>query len=310
MLTQKIKARAKELGFLACGVAKAEELTNEAKHLESWLNQQHHATMHYMANHFEKRIDPRKLVDGAKSVIALSYNYFTEQKQLDADAPKIAMYALGKDYHIVVKEKLLQLLEYIKAEVGDVNARCFVDSAPVLERAWAARSGVGWVGKNTNLLTKNSGSFFFLAEIICDVELAYDSPVKDYCGTCTKCIDACPTQAIYEPYKLDASKCISYFTIELKENTIPDSFGGKFENWMYGCDICQQVCPINAQSKQHSELQFEPNTELLSMTNKDWEEITEESFQKLFKDSPIKRTKFAGLKRNIAFLKNHIDLIK
>jgi|APTNR8051073442_1049403.scaffolds.fasta_scaffold48387_1 epoxyqueuosine reductase len=302
MLAQKIKNRAKELGFLGCGISKAEELTSEAAHLEAWLNQQKHATMHYMANHFEKRIDPRKLVDGAKSVISLSYNYFTEQKQLDVAAPKIAMYAYGKDYHFVVKDKLLLLLDFIKAEVGDVNARCFVDSAPVLERAWAARSGVGWVGKNTNLLTKNTGSFFFLAEIICDVDLDYDSPVKDYCGSCTKCIDACPTQAIYAPYKLDASKCISYFTIELKENTIPDSLDGKFENWMFGCDICQQVCPINSQSKPHSEPQFAPNASLLSMTKNDWDEITEETFKKLFKDSPIKRTKYSGLKRNINFL--------
>ena len=255
-----------------------------------------------MENYFDKRIDPRKLVDGARSVISLSYNYFTEEKQLDEQAPKIAMYAMGKDYHEVVKGKLELLYQFIEEEVGGISGRCFVDSAPVLERAWAQRAGVGWVGKNTNILTKRQGSYFFLAEIILDVELEHDSPVKDYCGTCTKCIDACPTDAIYEPYKVDATKCISYFTIELRDEILPADYKGKLENWMFGCDICQQVCPINAQSKQHHEPQFEPRKELLEMTKKDWEELSEETYRRIFKNSAVKRTKFKGLKRNIGFL--------
>ena len=258
--------------------------------------------MSYMANHFDKRIDPRLLVDGAKSVISFSYNYYTERKQKD-DAPKLAMYAFGKDYHDVVKEKLESLFTFIKEKVGEVNGRCFVDSAPVLERAWAKRSGVGWQGKNSNVLTKRNGSYFFLSEIILDVELEYDSPVKDYCGTCTKCIDACPTDAIYEPYKVDGSKCISYFTIELKDEILPIEMKGKFENWMFGCDICQQVCPINSQAKQHNEPQFEPSLDLLNMNRKDWEALNEETFKKLFKGSPVKRTKYKGLQRNVNFLK-------
>jgi len=301
-LTQLIKRKAKEIGFDSCGIAKAESLDAEARVLEAWLNQGLHGKMAYMENYFDKRIDPRKLVDGAKSVISLSYNYFTEEKQFDEQVPKIAMYAMGKDYHEVVKEKLEVLYNYIAEEVGAINGRCFVDSAPVLERAWAQRSGVGWVGKNTNMLTKRQGSFFFLAEIILDVELEYDSPVKDYCGNCTKCIDACPTGAIYEPYKLDGSKCISYFTIELRDEVLPANYHGKFENWMFGCDICQQVCPINAQAKQHHEPQFEPRKELLVMSRKDWEELSEETYRRIFKNSAVKRTKFKGLKRNIGFL--------
>ena len=302
-LTHNIKMKAKEIGFDNCGVAKAESLDAEAKVLEAWLNQGLHGKMAYMENHFEKRIDPRKLVDGARSVISLSYNYFTEERQSDEHAPKIAMYAMGKDYHEVVKEKLEVLYSYIVEQVGSINGRCFVDSAPVLERAWAQRSGVGWVGKNTNILTKRQGSYFFLAEIILDVELEYDSPVKDYCGTCTKCIDACPTDAIYEPYKVDATKCISYFTIELRHEALPAAYQGKFENWMFGCDICQQVCPINAQASQHHEPQFEPRKELLAMTRADWEELSEETYRRIFKHSAVKRTKFKGLKRNIEFLK-------
>ncbi len=292
-----------QLGFMSCGIAKAEMLSDEAKYLEGWLNQQKHGQMRYMENHFDKRVDPRKLVDGARSVLSLSYNYFTPEKQAHTDSPKIAMYAYGEDYHTVLKAKLELLLNFIKEIIGNVNGRSFVDSAPVLEKAWAQKSGVGWIGKNTNLLTKRSGSFYFLSEVIIDVELDYDSPVKDYCGSCTKCIDACPTQAIYEPYKLDASKCISYFTIELKEELLPEIYKGKFENWMYGCDICQQVCPINSQSQKHTEPAFEPKPELLNMTLNDWEELNEESFKLMFKHSAVKRTKFKGLKRNISFLK-------
>lgn len=301
-LTRLIKREVVRLGFDACGVSKAEKLDDEAYLLEAWLNQQLHGKMDYMANHFDKRIDPRLLVDGAKSVISLSYNYYTNQKQ-NVQAPKLAMYAYGQDYHEVVKTKLEQLLDFIREQAGEVNGRCFVDSAPVLERAWAKRSGIGWQGKNTNLLTKRNGSYYFLCEIILDLELEYDSPVKDYCGTCTKCIDACPTQAIYEPYKVDGSKCISYFTIELKDEALPADMKGKFENWMFGCDICQQVCPINSQSKQHHEPLFEPKAELLEMNKSDWEQLTEDGFKKLFKGSAVKRTKYKGLIRNIEFLK-------
>jgi len=302
-LTHNIKQKAKQIGFDSCGIAKAESLDAEARILEAWLNQGLHGKMAYMENYFDKRIDPRKLVEGARSVISLSYNYFTGAKQTDEQAPKIAMYALGHDYHVVVKQKLEMLYNYIEAEVGAINGRCFVDSAPVLERAWAQRSGVGWVGKNTNILTRRQGSYFFLAEIILDIDLQPDSPVKDYCGTCTKCIDACPTGAIYQPYKLDATKCISYFTIELRDEILPADYSGKFENWMFGCDICQQVCPINAQSTPHHEPQFEPRPELLSMTRKDWQALSEETYRRIFKNSAVKRTKFKGLKRNIEFLK-------
>lgn len=302
-LTHLIKTYARSLGFDECGIAKAEQLTEEARYLEAWLNQDRQGMMGYMANHFDKRVDPRLLVDGAKSVISLSYNYYNPQWQQGEDKPKIAMYAAGEDYHDVIREKLNDLLAYVRSIAGDVQGRGFVDSAPVLERAWAQRSGVGWVGKNTNLLTKRKGSFFFLAELIIDLELEYDSPVKDYCGNCTRCIDACPTQAIYEAYKVDGSKCISYFTIELKEELIPHEYKGKFEGWMYGCDICQQVCPINSQSQAHHEPRFNPSQSLLDMTKDDWDALTEDTFKTLFKHSPIKRTKFNGLKRNIQFLK-------
>jgi epoxyqueuosine reductase len=302
-ITAGIKHKARELGFSGCGVSRAEELTAEARYLESWLNQDKHGKMQYMANHFDKRIDPTKLVDGARSVISLSFNYYTDKKQPDPTAPKIAMYALGQDYHTLVRKRLELLLEYIRSIAGNVNGRCFVDSAPVLEKAWAQRSGVGWIGKNTNLLTKRQGSYYFLAEIIVDIELDYDSPVRDYCGSCTKCIDACPTDAIYEPYKLDASKCISYFTIELKDQMLPGDMAGKFDNWMYGCDICQQVCPINSQAQPHHTPEFEPLPELLTMTRSDWEELAEDTFKKLFKGSAVKRTRYSGLKRNIGFLK-------
>lgn len=302
-LSALIKSHALSLGFSECGIAKAEQLTDEARYLEAWLNQDKHGKMGYMANHFDKRTDPRLLVDGAKSVISLSYNYYNPHWQQADDKPKIAMYAAGEDYHDVIREKLNMLLSYVRSIAGNVQGRGFVDSAPVLERAWAQRSGIGWVGKNTNLLTKRRGSFFFLAELIIDLELEYDSPIKDYCGTCTRCVDACPTQAIYEPYKLDGSKCISYFTIELRDEVLPSEYKGKFEGWMYGCDICQQVCPINSQSQPHHEPRFNPGNDLLNMSRTDWEELTEDTFKALFKHSPVKRTRFAGLKRNIEFLK-------
>jgi epoxyqueuosine reductase len=302
-LTRYIKSKASELGFDACGISKAERLNEEAAMLEAWLNQGLHGKMAYMENHFEKRVDPTQLVEGAKSVISLSYNYFNPVKPKDESAPKIAMYALGSDYHLVIKDKLELLLRYVQEMEPAVTGRCFVDSAPVLEKAWAKRSGLGWIGKNTNLLTKRRGSYFFLAELILDIELEPDTPVKDYCGNCTKCIDACPTQAIFAPYKLDASKCISYFTIELKDEKLPDDYKGKFENWMYGCDICQQVCPINSQAQNHNEAAFNPKPELLQMSSDDWKVLDEDRFKYLFKNSAVKRTKFKGLKRNIAFLK-------
>ena len=284
------------------GVARAEQMDEEARRLEVWLNQGKHGKMGYMANHFDKRTDPRKLVDGAKSVISLTYNYHSEAVQSDADAPKISQYAYGRDYHWVIKDKLKSLLAYIREEVGEVNGRCFVDSAPVLERDWARRSGVGWVGKHTLLLHPKVGSYFFLAELIIDLELATDDPIRDYCGTCTRCIDACPTEAISpQGYVMDGSKCISYLTIELKD-AIPDEFKGKMEGWVFGCDICQQVCPWNRFATQHTEPKFEPHADLLDMSKQDWEEITEEVFRKVFKKSAVKRTKYAGLKRNLRFL--------
>ncbi len=301
--TKLIKDKAFEMGFSFVGMAKAAFMETEAKHLEMWLNQNNHGQMQYMENYFDKRVDPTKLVEGSKSVISLVYNYFPENSQQDPSAPKIARYAYGKDYHFVVKEKLRNLLEFINAQIGEVHGRCFVDSAPVLERDWAKRAGVGWVGKNTLLIHPKQGSYFFLAELIIDLELEYDGPIKDHCGTCTKCIDACPTDAIAEEgYVLDGSKCISYFTIELKE-AIPTDYKDKFENWAFGCDICQEVCPWNRFSKPHSEPAFEPHPDLLTMSKRDWEEITHEVFNELFRKSAIKRTKYSGLKRNIEFLK-------
>lgn len=262
-----------------------------------------HGEMQYMNNHFDKRLDPTKLVENSKSVISLLLNYYPSQVQEDKNAPKISKYAYGTDYHFVIKDKLKSLLNFIQEEIGTVHGRAFVDSAPVLDKAWAAKSGLGWVGKHSNLITKQVGSFYFIAELIVDLELEYDNPVTDHCGNCTACIDACPTQAIVEPYVVDGSKCISYFTIELK-NEIPTSVKGQFENWMFGCDICQDVCPWNRFSKPHNEPLFNPHPELLSMTKKDWEEITEDVFKKIFKKSAVKRTKFSGLKRNIQFLKD------
>ena len=300
--TSLIKAEAKRLGFDYVGISKAEFLEEEAPRLENWLNNNMHGQMSYMQNYFDKRLDPRLLVPGAKSVISLLLNYFPSENQVDDTAPKISKYAYGKDYHIVIKEKLNQLLEFIKENIGEVDGRAFVDSAPVMDKAWAKKGGLGWIGKNSNLINKSSGSFYFIAELILDLDLEYDGAVKDYCGTCTKCIDACPTDAIIAPYVVDGSKCISYFTIELKEN-IPDDVKGKMENRMFGCDICQDVCPWNRFSKPHQEPLFKPNEELLGMKKEDWIELTEETFRRVFKDSAVKRTKFTGLKRNIAFLK-------
>lgn len=300
--TELIKAEAKRLGFLSCGVSKAEFLEEEAPRLEAWLNQNMHGEMQYMENHFDKRLDPTKLVDDSKSVVSLLLNYYPTDTQKDSEAPKISKYAYGKDYHFVIKDKLKYLLNFIQEEIGDVHGRAFVDSAPVLDKAWAAKSGLGWIGKHSNLLTQKVGSFYFIAELIIDLELDYDLPVTDHCGSCTACIDACPTQAIVDPYVVDGSKCISYFTIELK-NEIPTHVQGQFDNWMFGCDICQDVCPWNRFSKPHNEPLFNPHPELLSMSKKEWEEITQEVFSELFKKSAVKRTKYTGLMRNIKFLK-------
>ena len=300
--TNIIKTEAKRLGFLSCGISKAQFLENEAPHLEKWLNNNMHGEMQYMENHFDKRLDPTKLVQDSKSVISLLLNYYPSKQQVEKKAPKISKYAYGTDYHFVIKDKLKSLLLFINEEIGDVHGRAFVDSAPVLDKAWAAKSGLGWIGKNSNLLTQQVGSFYFIAELIIDLELDYDMAVTDHCGTCTACIDSCPTDAIVEPYVVNGSKCISYFTIELKSE-IPKSVKGKFDNWMFGCDICQDVCPWNRFSKHHNEPLFNPKPELLSMTKKDWEEITEDIFQKIFRKSAVNRTKFSGLKRNLQFLK-------
>lgn len=300
--TDLIKSEATRLGFLSCGISKAEFLEDEAPRLEKWLNENMQGEMSYMENHFDKRLDPTLLVPGAKSVVSLLLNYFPKQTQRE-DSYKISKYAYGTDYHFVIKDKLKQLLNFIREEIGDVHGRAFVDSAPVLDKAWAAKSGLGWMGKHSNLLTKQIGSFYFIAELIIDLDLEYDTPVTDHCGSCTACIDACPTQAIVEPYVVDGSKCISYFTIELK-NEIPSQFSGKFDDWMFGCDVCQDVCPWNRFSRVHREPLFDPNPELLQLSKGDWEEITEEVFKQLFKKSAVKRTGFNGLKRNISFLKD------
>jgi len=299
--SQLIKAEAKRLGFLSCGISKAAFLEEEAPRLESWLNKNHHGEMKYMENHFDKRLNPTLLVDDAKSVISLLLNYYPSETQ-NSDSYKISKYAYGQDYHFVIKEKLKELLQTIQTEIGAVSGRAFVDSAPVLDKAWAAKSGLGWIGKNSNLLTQQVGSFYFIAELVVDLDLEYDYATTDHCGTCTACIDACPTEAIVSPYVVDGSKCISYFTIELKEN-IPQEMKGKMDDWIFGCDVCQDVCPWNKFSKPHSEPLFSPYPELLSYTKKDWEEITEDTFKKVFKNSAVKRTKLDGLKRNIKFLK-------
>ena len=298
--SQLIKTEAKKLGFLSCGISKADFLEDEAPRLERWLKDGKHGKMAYMENHFDKRLDPRLLVPDAKSIISLLLNYYNPLDQLDG-APKISKYAYGKDYHHVIKDKLKQLFQIINNKIGEVSGRVFVDSAPVMEKSWAVRSGLGWQGKNTNLISKKAGSFFFIAELIVDLELEYDTPVTDHCGSCTACIDACPTEAL-TPYHIDASKCISYLTIELKDQ-IPTAFKNKMDDWAFGCDVCQDVCPWNRFSKQHNEPLFSPNSEVINYTQKNWEEITQETFNIIFKNSAIKRTGFKGFKRNISFLK-------
>ena len=301
--SQFIKLKAAEIGFDFCGISKAEFLETEAPRLEDWLNKNHQGQMGYMANHFDMRLDPQKLVEGARSVISVLLNYYPKERLPEAtDDIKISKYAYGKDYHFVLKDKLKELLVSIQGEIGDVDGRIFVDSAPVMDKAWAAKSGLGWVGRHSNLLNRDMGSFFFIGEIICDLDLSYDGAVKDYCGTCTKCLDACPTDAIIEPYVVDGSKCISYYTIELKES-IPKEVSGKFENWVFGCDICQDVCPWNRFSRPNTTPEFTLSAELSVFSKRDWEEITAEIFTELFRKSPLKRTKFAGLKRNIEFIK-------
>ncbi len=285
-----------------CGVSRAEFLEEEAPRLEKWLSSNMHGNMSYMENHFDKRLDPRLLVDGAKSVVSLALNYYPEKQQV-TDSYKLSKYAYGEDYHYIIKWKLKEMMKFIQQEIGEVGGRVFVDSAPVLDRAWAKKSGLGWIGKNTNLINKQAGSFFFIAELIIDLELEPDGPVKDYCGTCTACIDECPTDAIPEPYVVDGSKCISYLTIELKDEIIPKEFQGKMEDWMFGCDICQDVCPWNRFSTPHNEPLLNPKDYLLGLNKRDWEDLTEEVFRELFKNSAVKRTKFDGLKRNIDFLK-------
>jgi epoxyqueuosine reductase len=297
-----IKQKAFELGFSHVGISKASFLDDEAKKLEIWLNNNHHGKMNYMENYFDLRTDPRNLVDDAKSVITVLLNYYTDNLQKDKTAPKISKYAYGKDYHYIIRDKLNILYDFIKKEVGEVNARGFVDSAPVMDKVWAKKSGLGWLGKNSNIINRENGSFFFIGELILDLELDTDVPIKDYCGTCTKCIDECPTNAIVEPYVVDGSKCISYLTIELKDELIPSEFNGKMDDWIFGCDVCQDVCPWNKFSKPHKETWFDPHVDLLNLTKKDWEDLNQETFNKVFKKSAVKRTKYEGLKRNIKFI--------
>lgn len=286
---------------MACGISKAEFLEEEAPRLEKWLSENRNGEMKYMENYFDKRLDPRILFEGCKSVISVLVNYFPSETQQDPEAPKLSKYAYGEDYHFVIKRKLNELLLFIQSEIGEVEGRIFVDSAPVMDKAWAKKSGLGWIGKNSNLITNKSGSFFFIGELMLDAELQYDTAIGDYCGTCTRCLDACPTGAIIQPYVVDGSKCISYFTIELKD-AIPVPMKGQFDNWMFGCDICQEVCPWNRFSKPHTEAAFLPHPDLLEMTKQQWKNISKETFDILFKKSAVKRTKFKGLKRNIDFL--------
>lgn len=304
--TKFIKATAKNLGFDYCGIAKAVRLSDDAQRLEKWLKNNMHGSMHYMEKYFDIRIDPSLLVPAAKSVITLLLNYFPEKQQASL-APKISKYAFGKDYHEVIKSKLQQLLQSMQQNIGEINGRGFVDSAPVLERSWAQRSGLGWIGRNGNLITKNAGSFFFIATLITDIELEYDDPfAKDFCGTCNKCIEACPTDAILPDKIINGSKCISYFTIELKDALIPNEMKDRFENWMFGCDICQDVCPWNRFSKPTNEIEFSPIPEILNLSTRDWAQMTEETFKKIFKHSPIKRAKFKGIQRNLKFLSGEV----
>jgi epoxyqueuosine reductase len=300
--TSWVKKTAERLGFNSCGIAKATRLDDDARRLESWLNKGYQGKMDYMEKYFDKRVDPQQLVPGAKSVITLTLNYYPSEMQ-GTELPQISKYAYGKDYHEVIKDKLKTLLLLLKENIGEINGRGFTDSAPVLERSWAQKSGLGWVGKNGNLISKQSGSFFFIATLITDLELIYDDPfAKDYCGTCTKCIDTCPTDAILDDKVIDGSKCISYFTIELKDALIPNNMKGRFENMLFGCDVCQDVCPWNRFSKPTNEIQFKPLPEILNFTKNHWEDMTEESFKQIFKDSPIKRTKYQGIRRNLKFI--------
>lgn len=300
-ITDLIKSEAIRLGFISCGISKADFLETEATTLEQWLKKGMHGKMSYMENHYDKRLDPRLLVDGALSVISLLLNYYPPEQQQESSY-KIAKYAYGKDYHFVIKNKLQKLMSFIQTEVGDISGRAFVDSGPVLEKAWASKSGLGWVGKNGNLISKKTGSFFFIAELILDIKLDYDTPTTNHCGSCTACLDACPTQAIVAPQVVDGSKCVSYFTIELKE-AIPSEMKNKFEDWVFGCDICQDVCPWNRFSIPHKEKDLTINPALKTMNKNDWEEITDSVFKEVFRDSPLQRTKWKGLKRNIEFLK-------
>lgn len=299
--SQLIKAKAKKFGFQDCGISKAAFLEEDAKPFEEWLKNNFHGEMSYMENYFDKRLNPKLLVEDSKSVISLSYNYFPDEKISTLDSFKISKYAYGEDYHEIIKEILREMVAELKEEIGDFHCRVFVDSAPVLERSWARKSGIGWVGKNANLITKQSGSFYFLAEIICDLQLEEDFSTTDHCGTCTKCIEACPTDAIVSDKIIDGSKCISYATIELK-NEIPEGFRNNMEDWMFGCDICQDVCPWNRFSTPTLQEKFQPNTFLKNFKKEEWEELSQELFSEIFKKSPVKRTKFAGLKRNIEFL--------
>ncbi|SFT81946.1 epoxyqueuosine reductase [Lishizhenia tianjinensis] len=301
--TRLIKEKARELGFFFCGISKADFLEEEAPRLEKWLNNQRHGKMNYMENHFDKRLDPRLLVDGAKSVVSLLLNYYPSEKQAE-NTYKISKYAYGQDYHHIIKDKLKEFFQYLQDEIGEVGGRVFVDSAPVMDKAWAKKSGLGWIGKNSNLINTKAGSFFFIAELILDLELQEDGPIKDFCGTCTRCIDACPTEAIVAPYVVDGSKCISYLTIELKDEILPSEFKGKMDDWMFGCDVCQDVCPWNRFSKPHNTKAFDPHENLLKMNKADWEDLTEEVYRELFKKSAVKRTKFNGVQRNVSFLKS------
>ena len=300
--TKLVKRKCFDLGFSHVGISKSVFLEKEARRLEEWLSKDFNGKMSYMENHFDKRTDPGKLVDGAKSVISVLFNYHNPTKQLDDNAPKISQYAYGKDYHFVIKNKLKELQLFLTKKFGEINCRGFVDSAPVMDKVWAEKSGLGWIGKHSNLINKEMGSYFFIAELIVDIELEQDIPINDYCGTCTKCIDACPTEAIVQPYVVDGSKCISYITIELKDQILPNEFKGKMDSWMFGCDICQDVCPWNRFASAHSEPQFNPHPDLLKLTKKEWNELSEETYQNLFRKSAVKRTKFSGLKRNISFL--------
>jgi len=301
--THIVKRLAGKHGFQHCGISRAEPLSKEARDLEVWLSKGHHGEMSYMENHFDKRIDPRLLVPGAKSVVSLMYNYYPKKEVFKNGDLKISKYAYGKDYHKVIKKKMKSFMADLNEEIGEISGRAFVDSAPVMDKAWARKGGLGWVGKNTNLINKKKGSFFFISELIIDLELNPDGPVLDHCGTCTACLDACPTDALQNPYEIDGSKCISYFTIELKD-AIPNEVAGKFDNWIFGCDICQDVCPWNRFSTPHDEPKFQPLNELGEMSKKDWLEITDEVFEKMFEGSAVRRTKLNGLKRNIQFATN------